>query len=168
MSSTAPKIVTTERELFDCLIGYMRRIGPPRAYNQAAIDFVEYLIKKIPDNLDDAFLREDLGVEESPLTAVFEQTGLTQQVQEYSSLLVAFAARLYEEIYRDPVRLEQANRLAICILDRASPDKSAGMFIEEEREEDIWLISTAFLESEAGIRVELKQDKDFARSLSLY
>jgi hypothetical protein len=168
MSDTALKIVTTERELFDYLIGYMRHSGPLRAYNQAVIDFVEYLIKEIPKNLDDAFLREDLGVEESPLTVVFEQTGSTQQVHKYSSLLVAFAARLYEEINRDLVCIEQANRIAICVLDRASSDKSTAMFIEEERDEDIWLISTAFFENEVGVRVELNQDKDYTRSLSLY
>jgi hypothetical protein len=169
MSDTALKIVTTARELFDCLIEYMGRRGPTRTYNQAVVDFIEYLIKEIPQNLDDAFLREDLGVEESPLTAVFEKTGLTQQVREYSSSLVTFAARLYEEVYRDPVCLEQANRLAICILNRAASDKSTRMIIrEEERGDDWWLISTEFFESEVGVRVELKQNKEYARYLRAY
>jgi hypothetical protein len=130
-----------------------RRRSP---YPEPVVIFTEFLIQDLPNGLNNEFVRCRHLIKDSGLAVVFRALASSVERVEYSSILIDFVGRLYEEVCYASVNLEHANRLAISMLDLGDC-----YFRQADAEGKTWLKSTKRFERECGTRALIKQSASY-------
>jgi hypothetical protein len=157
----ALKVIESEQELFELFVEHIKACEKPSLYNKAIVEFVDFLIREVPNGLDRDFIMEHFDcafTTQSALGVLLNRTAKTDAKVECYRGLIEFAGRLFEESTREYVDLELANRLLIsmgCL--------GAERYFRQVREgQTIWLRETARFRSRFKARVRLKQEGDYA------
>ncbi|MFL5113494.1 MAG: hypothetical protein ACJ8C3_17175 [Microvirga sp.] len=157
----ALKVIESEQELFELFVEHIKACEKPRLYNEAIVEFVDFLVREIPSGIDRDFIMEHFDcafTTQSALGVLLNRTAKTDVEAECYPGLIEFAARLFEEAIREYVDLELANRLLIemgCLGERR--------YFRQAREgQTIFLRETAQFRSKFKARVRIKQEGDYA------
>lgn len=155
------KAIESEQDLFELFVEHIKASEKPRLYNEAIVEFVDFLIREVPNGLDRDFIMEHFDcafTAQSALGVLLNRTAKTDVKVECYPGLIEFAGRLFEEATREYVDLELANRLLIemgCL--------GAERYFRQAREgQTIFLRETARFRSKIKARVRIKQDDDYA------
>jgi len=155
------KAIESEQDLFELFVEHIKASEKPRLYNEAIVEFVDFLIREVPNGLDRGFIMEHFDcafTAQSALGVLLNRTAKTDVKVECYPGLIEFAGRLFEEATREYVDLELANRLLIdmgCL--------GAERYFRQAREgQTIFLRETARFRSKIKARVRIKQDDDYA------
>ncbi|KLK93920.1 hypothetical protein AA309_05395 [Microvirga vignae] len=157
------EVITTEAQLYDRLVEYMRQTGETRPYPKAVIDLAECIVRLIPEFLVEEHILESLyGDERCPccdrtdstlLGHVFANLAGSAEQLPYSSTLVAFVARV-APLLRAGIPLDVANREAIEILGLVA----GGVVTESRRGKTYWLETTRAGCTQLHVKIKIEQD----------